>query len=352
MNPGTQNATFNITVNGDYQFKYEFLTDGGGSTRGLLDNIVIPGTFAADITNNPNGVSNCTVAGAAPPDADGDGVPDADDEYPNDASAAYNNVYPDPVNKATLAFEDLWPSYGDYDFNDVIIDFSVNTITDANNDAVKLEIFVYVRAVGGSKKNGFGFQFDNLTAAQIHSVTGFVHRGGINVDGKGLETGQTKPVIIVYENVEDVINRPGGSLYNTIPANPTGSSDTVNIIVTFTNPIAVSTIGTVPYNPFIFVDENRGHEIHMVDKAPTDLMDMSLFGQSNDDSNPAAGRYYKSKDNYCWGIEVPERLAYPIERQDIVITHLKLAEWAQSSGSNRPDWYQNSSGYRNEGNVY
>lgn len=120
------------------------MTDGGGSTRGLLDNIVIPGTFAADITNNPNGVGDCALAGAAAPDVDGDGVSDADDDYPNDASLAYNNYYPDPVEKATLAFEDLWPSYGDYDFNDVIIDFSVNTVTNANNDAVKLEIDVYV----------------------------------------------------------------------------------------------------------------------------------------------------------------------------------------------------------------
>lgn len=206
--------------------------------------------------------------------------------------------------------------------------------------------------VGGSKDNGFGIQFDNLTAAQIQSVTGYIHQGGISVDGKGLETGQAKPVIIVYETVEDVINRPGGSLYNTIPANPQGTPDTVNIVMTFTNPIAVSSIGTVPYNPFIFVDENRGHEIHMVDKTPTDLMDMSLFGQSNDDSNPAAGRYYRSKDNYCWMVDIPEYFDYPVEEADMVKAHLKFPTWCQSNGQEYPDWYKAKSGYRDDANIY
>ncbi|QTN39085.1 LruC domain-containing protein [Cryomorphaceae bacterium] len=350
VNPGTQNGTFNITLTGTYQFKFEFLSGGGGNSRGLLDDISIAGTFAADITNNSNG--NCALATQSAPDADGDGVPDSDDDYPNDASLAFNNFYPDASSTATIAFEDLWPSYGDYDFNDVIIDYKVNTITNSDNDAVQVIVETYVRAVGGSKGHGFGIQFDNLTDAQIQSVTGSVLAGGINISGKGLETGQSKPVVIVYETVEDVINRPGGSLYNTIPANPTGTSDTTTIVMTFTNPLAVNSFGTIPFNPFIFVDGTRSHEIHMVDKAPTDKMDMTLFGQSNDASDPASGVYYKSADNYCWGIEIPAEFDYPVERQDIVVSHLKFAQWAQSSGGSSSDWYEDKSGYRDNTNIY
>lgn len=352
VNSGTQNGTFNITLNGTYQFKYEFLTDGGGSTRGLLDDIVIPGTFAADVSDNPNGAGNCGVAGASCLDTDNDGVCDSDDDYPNDGSQAYKNYYPDASTHATFAFEDLWPSYGDYDFNDLIVDFQYNTITNANNDAVKLEMKVYVRAVGASKQNGFGVMFENIAKSDIASVTGYVHDGGINVDGAGLESGQSKPVIVVFENVNDVINRPGGSLYNTIPGNPSGVSDSIKVTVTFTNPMDVSLLNASNYNPFIFVDGVRGHEIHRVDNPPTDLMDVSLFGQSNDDSNPSIGRYFKSVDNFCWAMEIPKRFQYPIEKADIVISHLKFAEWSQSSGSQRSDWYEDNSGYRNNGNIY
>lgn len=352
VNSGTQNGTFNITLTGTYQFKYEFLTGGGGSSRGLLDDIVIPGTYAADVSNNPGGNGNCGTLLASCPDADGDGVCDSEDDYPNDADLAYNNYYPDAGTNATYAFEDLWPSYGDYDFNDLIVDFQYNTVTNADNDAVKLEITCYARAVGASKQNGFGIVFENIAKSDIASVTGFVHAGGINVDGNGLESGQSKPVIILFEDVNDVINRPGGSLYNTIPGNPYGISDSVNITVTFTNPVDASLLTTSNYNPFIFVDGVRSHEIHAVNNPPTDLMDMTLFGQSNDDSDPSTGKYYKSSDNFCWAMEIPQRFSYPVEMADIVTSHLKFAEWSQSGGAQKNDWYQNNSGYRNGSNIY
>lgn len=348
----TQSGSFTILLNGTYQFKYEFLTDGGGSSRGLLDDIIIPGVYAADVSNNPGGDGNCGAAVIACADSDNDGVCDIDDDYPNDASQAYNNYYPDAATYGTYAFEDLWPSYGDYDFNDLVVDFQYNTITNANNEAVQLKISCYVRAVGASKRNGFGLVFENLVKSDIASVTGYVHNGGISVDGNGLESNQTKPVLILFEDVNDVINRPGGSLYNTIPGNPYGTSDTVSIVVTLASPKDASLFTSSNYNPFIFVNGVRGHEIHMVDHSPTDLMDNTLFGQSNDDSNPSIGRYYKSVDNFCWAMEVPQEFSYPVEQADIVISHLKFAEWSQSGGAQRNDWYEDNSGYRDNTNIY
>lgn len=29
-------------------------------------------------------------------------------------------------------FEDLWPATGDYDFNDLVLDYSINRVTDAS----------------------------------------------------------------------------------------------------------------------------------------------------------------------------------------------------------------------------
>ena len=186
VNTGTQSATFNINLSGTYQFKFEFLTGGNGNSRGLLDDIVTPGVYAADVSNNPGGSGNCGTAVVAFTDTDNDGVCDIDYDYPNDATQAYKNFYPDAATHATFAFEDLWPSYGDYDFNDLIVDFQCNTITNANNDAVKLEVKVYARAVGASKQNGFGIMFENVAKSDIASVTGYVHNGGISVDGAGL----------------------------------------------------------------------------------------------------------------------------------------------------------------------
>ena len=37
----------------------------------------------------------------------------------------------------TLAFEDIWPGGGDYDLNDVMIEYNRNITFDANNKATK-----------------------------------------------------------------------------------------------------------------------------------------------------------------------------------------------------------------------
>jgi hypothetical protein len=57
-------------------------------------------------------------------DADNDGVNDVDDEYPTDPNKAFNNYYPSKTGSASVAFEDQWPSKGDYDLNDLVVDYN------------------------------------------------------------------------------------------------------------------------------------------------------------------------------------------------------------------------------------
>jgi hypothetical protein len=68
-----------------------------------------------------------------PTDTDGDGVSDVRDEYPTDPKRAFNNYYPSKNNTGTLAFEDLWPAKGDYDFNDLVVDYNFNQVTNGEN---------------------------------------------------------------------------------------------------------------------------------------------------------------------------------------------------------------------------
>ena len=80
-------------------------------------------------------------------------------------------------------------------------------------------------------------------------------------------------------------------------------------------------------------------------------MDNSWFGQSADDSNPAAGRYYKTKDQEPVGLEVNNSFRVPVEKVRIENAYLRFDDWAGSAGSNFKDWYQNKPGYRNNGNL-
>ena len=124
-------------------------------------------------------------------DTDGDGIADSDDDYPNDASMAFNNYTP-VTGYGSLAFEDLWPSKGDYDFNDLITDYRFISVTDANNKVVKITGEFIVRAFGAGLHNGFGFQLANDNVIESHiSVTGYnLQENYITLNANGTESGQ------------------------------------------------------------------------------------------------------------------------------------------------------------------
>lgn len=320
----------------------------GGNNRAITDNYSMPATYYADPSNNCQPLSASTVA-----DADGDGVADTDDDFPNDPNLAYRLVFPAPGQFNTLAFEDLWPAYGDYDFNDLVVDYQVEMLAAANNEVSNVNMTFYTRAVGAGIVNGFGFEVIGVNPADIGSVTGTILTEGIVTNNaNGTEAGQPNATVIVYDNVENVINRVGGSFYNTVAGEPLGISDTQRVNITFSTPSTVAFLSSVTFNPFLIKNRTRGLEIHLPDYPPTALADQSVFGTVDDDSNPAQNRYYKSPDNLPWALEVSTRFEYPTEKTDILDAYLDFANWAQSAGQQEPDWYVEGQGRRSESNIY
>lgn len=302
--------------------------------------------------------SACNPVGFGEPpivDYDLDGVPDATDLYPTDPQRASNSYFPAQNVWGTVAFEDLWPSRGDYDFNDLILDFTGYFVLNAQNNVKDMIIDFRVRAVGASLNNGFGFQLDKINWDQVESVTGFAHESltmPISLNPNGTEAGQPKAVIIVASTVESVINRTQGSMFNTIKANQTGSYDVTHITVTFGSAVAQSNVGMSDFNPFLIKDQNRDMEVHLPNMAPSALIDPGVFGTFEDDSNPAGGRYYKTANNLPWGILLLQPFDYPIENTEILDAYLHFGAWAESGGVNYQDWYSGNSGYRAPANIY
>jgi LruC domain-containing protein len=358
-------ATSSGRINGNKKIHgpIEMLTPSGTLLNGSYPANFEDGAKLRSIANTTITipVGDCNPEGNIPTpppsnDRDGDGVPNDLDDYPDDATRAYNNYFPGKDQFATLAFEDLWPSKGDYDMNDLVLDCNYWYITNAQNKVVDVKPKFYVRAGGATLKNGFGFQFDGVIPAAVQSVlitpsTTFQYNY-INLAANGVENNQAKAVVIAFDNYENVIHRAGGSFYNTVNNGFYGLSDTVFINLHFATPQTQSDVGTPPYNPFLIKDLNRGIEIHLPDRIPTSLADVSYFGAGDDDSNPAMGRYYKSNKSLPWGIMTPQKFDYTWELVEIVFGHLKFGAWAESGGVQFPDWYKNLPGYRNAADIY
>ncbi len=264
-------------------------------------------------------------------DTDEDGVIDYYDEYPNDPEKAYNTYTPSIYGIGSLAFEDLWPHKGDYDFNDLVINYRFITIMNAQDKVVELRGEFIVGHIGAVFSNGFGLELP-FHPELITSVSGYnITSGLVNINEKGLEEGHAadKAVIILFDDAM------------------ANENQTLNVIIELDEPLEPSLVGVAPFNPFIFANSDRGREIHLINFPPTDLVNNAFFGTDDDESIPEEGIYYRTATGLPWAINLMHEFVVPLETVPINRGYNKFNEWAESGGMLYSDWYKNNPGYRN-----
>ncbi len=307
------------------------------------------------VTANPfSSVTKTQLAKAKPTrdDSDEDGVFDVEDHYPNDPNRAFNLYFPAQDTYGTLAFEDLWPAKGDYDFNDLVVDYNHHLVVNAQNEAVEMNTRLIVRAVGASFHNGFAFQL-GINPAQVQSVTGSrLGQGYINLNGNGTEAGQSQAVIVAFDDAYDIMQRPGGFFVNTENEGPRVEDQAVDLSIRFSSPVGLRQLGDTPFNPFLIVNRQRGYEVHLKGMPPTDLADPALFGSLQDRTNLNTGNSYQTEKHLPFALHVPISFDYPLEKKAIISAYQRFGVWAESGGTIFQDWYLPLTGYRQEENIY
>jgi LruC domain-containing protein len=288
------------------------------------------------------------------PDHDGDGIADVDDSYPSDPARAFNNYFPSG-SYASLAYEDLWPGLGDYDFNDLVLDYQFNTVTNGSNKVTEVLATFVLRAIGAGYQNGFGFQLPGATLVNSDvTVTGYdIQESYITLQSNGSEANQDKLTVIVFDNANKILVPTSGFGVNVHPNEPYVEPDTIKVTLAFTpGRYTIADLDLIHFNPFLIIDGQRGKEVHLPDYLPTSLADQSLFGTGEDDSQPSTGKYYKTKSNLPWAINIASSYQYTIESNQITNGYLHFANWAESSGTLYPDWFLDVAGYRNNSAIY
>jgi LruC domain-containing protein len=349
-----------------------------------------PGAFA-NIASIPGLITSSMS------DKDGDRVPDALDEFPEDKSLAFSRYYPSKNTWGTLAFEDLWPARGDYDFNDVLIRYRSREILNSNRQVVKLEVDLRLDAVGAGYKNGFAINLPGipnnaiasavLTGARftekgkidlsvdntVNRITGSPHLGNssIAVNARVIG-GQNGSVFEIFRDATGLIisdnGSVGGTAFSSVTCETPGFRNTgkgcsiapsaeFKLVVSFTSPRAISTFPTAPFDPFIFRAEGQqaytvtGNtvEIHLPGRNPTSRANRNLFGKLND-LTPAAVTHlttdaellkstYLSDSGLPWAINIPVEWNYPYEKLEFSKAYPGVIGWANSNGISNLTWF-------------
>lgn len=244
----------------------------------------------------------------------------------NCAAITRTMFYPTEYTNATITFEDLWPYKGDYDFNDLIISYNIETILNAQNNVTQVDFNYKVESIGAGYTNGFGIELEGVSPSSISSVTGTnLTEGIITNNSNGTEKGQPNAVIIFFDNAHK--NK--------------GLSNTISVL--FSSPISTDALGIAPFNPFLIINKDRLKEIHLPNKPSTYYPTTSTIDNSSQDSDGN----FKTPEGLPWAINVTGEFKAPTESTVITEAYNFFADWATSGGKSNPGWYKDVPGNRN-----
>lgn len=231
------------------------------------------------------------------------------------------------------AFEDEWPKAGDYDMNDVLVQYTYKKVFNIYNEILN-ESFSFKTLFNKTTvfDNGLGISFIN--AGNANPVDSIKKENDVKFS---LATGADKfvhesNVILFTDNVKTNKNAEYKVTYKYGDESSSKKKETM--------------IDAFIYNPS---DNGTRKEIHSPMQLPTSKADYSFFGQKDDRSIPEKGIYYVSdKDNiYPFAFYLSNANLNDIEalkdfdkneKKAISVLYPDFINWAKN-GTNA-DWYK------------
>ncbi len=253
-----------------------------------------------------------------------DDMPELEDTTPEDTTPTEQPLAKSAY-EGMLLFEDLWPSQGDYDMNDLMVSYHSRVYRDKSNSITKVEDVFTPVWNGAHFINGFGYQYGSGQVKHTEINYGAQPASEL-MQGQSSEPDQSKQTYILIDNMHTIIkNEPisittefvAGSISNLVP----------------------------PYNPFIIVHSDRKEsprsEVHLINHLPTDLANRSELGTSDDKSNPDKGIYYVTAMKYPFSLDIP-KFDFSIINESIKIdiAYPSYNTWVESNGREAKNWYE------------
>lgn len=243
------------------------------------------------------------------------------------------------------AFEDLWPSKGDYDMNDVVVNMK-NEMSLADGKVTKQVFYLTTYRKSVELVNGLAARLITNGSASVKSVTMKRMAPGVTNTKNAVNANYTK-----YKD-----NNTGYDIYYLTDYVEEDLGSTYILEVTYSTSIDVTKAAEV--EPFLFRSTgDKQLEVHIPRTAkpsgtdcigmPTHLMDTSLYGTMDDKSDPARNQYFVREGNYPFafcmsGIKAEaffDTILSSADNKPIDSFYPKFIPWSKSKGKDYQDWY-------------
>ena len=223
-----------------------------------------------------------------------------------------DDIYVTEVTKGTLAFEDIWPNGGDYDLNDVIVEYESTVTFNQKNMITKVvDTFKPVNPkASASNNNAFGYVIDN-------------NKGTIDAENSNISLEEETNQFILCPNIKEVAEQ--NKVFTVVRKFAPGVSK-----VTYKR----------QYNPFIVINykvgEKNRKEVHLPKHKLTSWGDNTLVGALDD-------AFFIDKDGvFPFAIDIPVVNVKPVTEKVKIGSaneYPRFSNWAKSKGAKDADWY-------------
>lgn len=259
--------------------------------------------------------------------------------------------YPSSTSYVTLAYEDLWPRLGDYDFNDVVVQY--RACQDKLDDEIKRYwITGNLIAVGAAYHNAFAVRLEGVSPANIN--TGFIsHRIGNEYQSiSPVESGRTEAILTVLPDTAELFEAQSPCKFFRTENNCFAPEIIpFSLYVPLITGIDAANAPSGVLDPFIYAvdgynhgqdvssQNERGWEVHLKNQSPTEAFNTQLYGVGMDASSAASGLYFTTSKGLPFAIQVSDSWQPPREKIDITDAYSQFADFAESNGLENSLWF-------------
>lgn len=219
----------------------------------------------------------------------------------------------------TVAYEDMYPVRGDYDFNDLVVSYRCRLDLNVNGDVVGFSGEAYLRARGAGYIHDWDLRLplsDDSINGSIAITTTEPHNGTTSQRIATYTAGDIRiPVVRDSRSYFVASDDPDGYGKTNIHSSQQHlNSPHITWTVTMDNPVAIEALPAAPYQPVLMV-RNTNQEIDLTTRDATNGLPFAMV--------------------------VPADWQHPLETIDTGLAYPDLLTYIASGGTQATDWYLN-----------
>ncbi len=255
-------------------------------------------------------------------------ISDNQDQDPSQTVSSWI-YYPASGQNYIVAYEDLFPDIGDYDFNDLSVAYHVEYGLNNENMVIRISGEAFLITRGATYNHDWYLRIglpDHVTGIVNYMNHDYYQVNGTSVDK--IFSGNL--VLPGFTNTLFNFVDPDYPMVNTFINSSFIKGPRFTFTIRLDSPIEISSIQSAPFDPYLYVHDT-GYEIHLINQPATEGSKNTLENRED----------FQDINGFPFAMILPDNWKPPYAGINIRTAYPEFTEFISSQGINKKNWYIN-----------